>query len=134
MALLEVKDLQVFYGVIQALKGISFTVEEGEIVTLIGANGAGKTTTMQTIVGLIPSKAGTITYDGTDITKFPSHKIVNRGLTQVPEGRRIFQELSVYDNLMLGAYLEKDMKKIKDRIEEVFEQFPILKERRTRDC
>ena len=78
MALLEVKDLQVFYGVIQALKGISFTVEEGEIVTLIGANGAGKTTTMQTIVGLIPSKAGTITYDGTDITKFPSHKIVNR--------------------------------------------------------
>ncbi|MDO4528807.1 MAG: ABC transporter ATP-binding protein [Lachnospiraceae bacterium] len=131
MALLEVKDLQVFYGVIQALKGISFTVEEGEIVTLIGANGAGKTTTMQTIVGLIPSKAGTITYDGTDITKFPSHKIVNRGLTQVPEGRRIFQELSVYDNLMLGAYLEKDMKKIKDRIEEVFEQFPILKERRT---
>lgn len=131
MALLEVKDLQVYYGVIQALKGISFTVEEGEIVTLIGANGAGKTTTMQTIVGLIPSKGGSITYDGTDITKFPSHKIVNRGLTQVPEGRRIFQELSVYDNLMLGAYLEKDLKKIKDRIEEVFEQFPILKERRT---
>ncbi len=131
MALLEVKDLQVFYGVIQALKGISFTVEEGEIVTLIGANGAGKTTTMQTIIGLIPSRAGTITYEGTDITKFPSHKIVNRGMTQVPEGRRIFQELSVYDNLMLGAYLEKDMKKIKDRIEEVFEQFPILKERRT---
>lgn len=131
MALLEVKDLQVYYGVIQALKGISFTVEEGEIVTLIGANGAGKTTTMQTIVGLIPSKGGSITYDGTDITKFPSHKIVNRGLTQVPEGRRIFQELSVYDNLMLGAYLERDLKKIKDRIEEVFEQFPILKERRT---
>ena len=131
MALLEVKDLQVFYGVIQALKGISFTVEEGEIVTLIGTNGAGKTTTMQTIIGLIPSRAGTITYEGTDITKFPSHKIVNRGMTQVPEGRRIFQELSVYDNLMLGAYLEKDMKKIKDRIEEVFEQFPILKERRT---
>lgn len=131
MALLEVKDLQVYYGVIQALKGISFTVEEGEIVTLIGANGAGKTTTMQTIVGLIPSKGGSITYDGTDITKFPSHKIVNRGLTQVPEGRRIFQELTVYDNLMLGAYLERDLKKIKDRIEEVFEQFPILKERRT---
>ena len=131
MALLEVKDLQVFYGVIQALKGISFSVEEGEIVTLIGANGAGKTTTMQTIVGLIPSRSGSITYDGTDITKLPSHKIVNKGLTQVPEGRRIFQELSVYDNLMLGAYLEKDLKKIKDRIEEVFEQFPILKERRT---
>lgn len=131
MALLEVKDLQVFYGVIQALKGISFSVEEGEIVTLIGANGAGKTTTMQTIVGLIPSKGGTITYNGKDITKLPSHKIVSQGLTQVPEGRRIFQELTVYDNLMLGAYLEKDVKKIKERIEEVFEQFPILKERRT---
>ena len=131
MALLEVKDLQVFYGVIQALKGISFSVEEGEIVTLIGANGAGKTTTMQTIVGLIPSRSGSITYNGNDIIKLPSHKIVNQGLTQVPEGRRIFQELSVYDNLMLGAYLERDLKKIKDRIEEVFEQFPILKERRT---
>ena len=131
MALLEVKDLQVFYGVIQALKGISFTVEEGEIVTLIGANGAGKTTTMQTIIGLISSKGGSISYNGTDITKLPSHKIVSMGVTQVPEGRRIFQELTVYDNLMLGAYLEKDMKKIKERIEEVFEQFPILKERRT---
>ena len=131
MALLEVKDLQVFYGVIQALRGISFEVEEGEIVTLIGANGAGKTTTMQTIVGLIPSKSGSIIYDGNDITKLPSHKIVSRGLTQVPEGRRIFQELTVYDNLMLGAYLEKDQKKIKERIEEVFEQFPILQERRT---
>ncbi|MBR3242748.1 MAG: ABC transporter ATP-binding protein [Parasporobacterium sp.] len=131
MALLEVKDLQVYYGVIQALKGISFKVEEGQIVTLIGANGAGKTTTMQTIVGLIPSKAGSIFYEGKEITKLPSHKIVNQGLTQVPEGRRIFQELTVYDNLMLGAYLEKDMKKIKDRIEEVFDQFPILKKRRT---
>ena len=131
MALLEVKDLQVFYGVIQALKGISFEVEEGEIVTLIGANGAGKTTTMQTIVGLISSKSGSITYNGNDITKLPSHKIVSQGLTQVPEGRRIFQELTVYDNLMLGAYLEKDQKKIKERIEEVFEQFPILQERRT---
>ena len=131
MALLEVKDLQVYYGVIQALKGISFKVEEGQIVTLIGANGAGKTTTMQTIVGLIPSKAGSIFYEGKEITKLPSHKIVNQGLTQVPEGRRIFQELTVYDNRMLGAYLEKDMKKIKDRIEEVFDQFPILKKRRT---
>ena len=131
MALLEVNDLQVYYGVIQALKGISFKVEEGQIVTLIGANGAGKTTTMQTIVGLIPSKAGSIFYEGKEITKLPSHKIVNQGLTQVPEGRRIFQELTVYDNLMLGAYLEKDMKKIKDRIEEVFDQFPILKKRRT---
>ena len=131
MALLEVKDLQVYYGVIQALKGISFEVNEGEIVTLIGANGAGKTTTMQTVIGLIPSKGGSIIYDGTDITKYPSHKIVSMGMSQVPEGRRIFQELSVYDNLMLGAYLVKDMNVIKDRIENVFEQFPILKERRT---
>lgn len=131
MALLEVKDLQVFYGVIQALKGISFSVEEGEIVTLIGANGAGKTTTMQTIIGLIPSREGSVSYIGQDITRLPSHKIVRQGLSQVPEGRRIFQELTVYDNLMLGAYLEKDMKKIKSRIEETFEQFPILKERRT---
>lgn len=131
MALLEVKDLQVFYGVIQALKGISFEVNEGEIVTLIGANGAGKTTTMQTIIGLIQSKAGTITYEGKDITKFPSHKVVSMGISQVPEGRRIFQELSVYDNLMLGAYLQKDQKVIKDDIEKVFEQFPILGQRRT---
>lgn len=131
MALLEVKDLQVYYGVIQALKGISFEVNEGEIVTLIGANGAGKTTTMQTVIGLIPSKGGSIVYEGTDITKYPSHKIVAMGMSQVPEGRRIFQELTVYDNLMLGAYLVKDMNLIKERIENVFEQFPILKERRT---
>lgn len=131
MALLEVKDLQVFYGVIQALKGISFEVNKGEIVTLIGANGAGKTTTMQTIIGLIQSRHGTITYDGKDITKLPSHKIVASGISQVPEGRRIFQELSVYDNLMLGAYLQKDQKRIKEDIENVFDQFPILGERRT---
>ncbi|MCF0143310.1 MAG: ABC transporter ATP-binding protein [Parasporobacterium sp.] len=131
MALLEVKDLQVYYGVIQALKGISFTVEEGEIVTLIGANGAGKTTTMQSIIGLIPAKAGSVTFDGQDITNQPSHKIVNMGISQVPEGRRIFQELSVYDNLMLGAYVEKDKKKIKDKIENVFDQFPILSKRKT---
>ena len=131
MALLEVTDLQVFYGVIQALKGISFEVNQGEIVTLIGANGAGKTTTMHTVIGLIQPKNGTIVYNGKDITKMPSHKIVASGISQVPEGRRIFQELSVYDNLMLGAYLQKDQKKIKDDIENVFDQFPILGERRT---
>ena len=131
MALLEVKNLHVFYGVIQALKGISFEVNKGEIVTLIGANGAGKTTTMQTIIGLIPSREGTITYNDTDITKMASHKIVASGISQVPEGRRIFQELTVYDNLMLGAYLQKDQKRIKDDIENVFDQFPILGERRT---
>ena len=131
MALLEVTDLQVFYGVIQALKGISFEVNQGEIVTLIGANGAGKTTTMHTVIGLIQPRNGTIVYNGKDITKMPSHKIVASGISQVPEGRRIFQELSVYDNLMLGAYLQKDQKKIKDDIENVFDQFPILGERRT---
>ena len=108
MAMLEVNDLQIYYGVICALKGISFHVDEGEIVSLIGANGAGKTTTMQSVVGLIPKKAGTVTFDGQDITKTPCHKIVHMGMTQVPEGRRIFQELSVYENLLMGAYGEKD--------------------------
>ena len=131
MALLEVTDLQVFYGVIQALKGISFEVNQGEIVTLIGANGAGKTTTMHTVIGLIQPRNGSIVYNGKEITKMPSHKIVASGISQVPEGRRIFQELTVYDNLMLGAYLQKDPKKIKDDIENVFDQFPILGERRT---
>ncbi len=130
MALLEVKDLTVFYGVIQALKGISFEVNEGEIVTLIGANGAGKTTTMQSIMGLIPAKAGTVTYNGTDITKMPCHKIVHLGMTQVPEGRRVFQELTVYENLLMGAYSEKSKAKIKQSIDEIYEWFPRLGERK----
>ncbi len=130
MALLEVKNLEVYYGVIQAIKGISFEVNEGEIVTLIGSNGAGKTTTMQSIMGLIPAKHGEIIYDGLKINKIPSHKIVKMGMTQVPEGRRIFQELSVYDNLLMGAYTEKDNKKIKYDIESVYDKFPRLKERK----
>lgn len=130
MALLEVKDLEVYYGVIQALKGISFEVNEGEIVTLIGANGAGKTTTMQSIMGLIPSKSGKIIYDGKDLTKVPGHKIVHMGMTQVPEGRRIFQELTVYENLLMGGYIESDMKKIKQDIVEICEKFPRLGERK----
>lgn len=130
MALLEVKDLEVYYGVIQAIKGISFEVNEGEIVTLIGANGAGKTTTMQSIMGLIPAKAGTITYEGKPINKVPTHKIVQMGMTQVPEGRRIFQELSVYDNLVMGAFTKKDQKKVKEDIEEIYARFPRLKERK----
>ena len=130
MAFLEVKDLQVYYGVIQALKGISFQVEKGEIVTLIGANGAGKTTTMQSIMGLIPPKAGSVTFDGQNITGMPCHKIVHLGMTQVPEGRRIFQELTVYENLLMGAYTHKDMKKIKRDIEETCTFFPRLGERR----
>ena len=130
MALLEVKDLEVYYGVICALKGISFEVNEGEIVSLIGANGAGKTTMMQSVVGLIPKKNGTVIFDGQDITKTPCHKIVQLGMTQVPEGRRIFQELSVYENLMMGAYTVKDQQKFKEDIEGIYQRFPRLAERR----
>ena len=125
MALLEVKDLEVYYGVIRALKGISFEVEKGEIVTLIGANGAGKTTTMQSVIGLIPAR-----HDGRDITKTPCHKIVHLGMSQVPEGRRVFQELTVYENLMMGAYSQKDNNSFKEDIDRIYERFPRLAERR----
>lgn len=130
MALLEVKDLEVCYGVITALKGISFEVNEGEIVTLIGANGAGKTTTMQSVIGLIPSRHGSVIYEGTDITKTPCHKIVHMGMTQVPEGRRIFQELTVYENLMMGAYSQKKGSNFKEDIDRIYERFPRLAERK----
>ena len=130
MALLEVKDLEVYYGVIRALKGISFEVNKGEIVTLIGANGAGKTTTLQSIIGLIPSRGGTVIYNGKDITKTPCHKLVHLGMSQVPEGRRIFQELTVYENLMMGAYSMKDSSGFKNDIEAVYTRFPRLSERR----
>ena len=128
--LLKVEDLEVSYGVIRALKGISFHVNKGEIVSLIGANGAGKTTTLHTVTGLIKAKSGSITYDGHDLTKIQPHKIVSLGLAHVTEGRRIFQDLTVYDNLLLGAYTQKDKAKIASKMEEVFELFPRLKERR----
>ena len=130
MAMLEVKNLEVYYGVICALKGISFEVNEGEIVSLIGANGAGKTTMMQSVVGLIPKRSGTVIFDGQDITKTPCHKIVQLGMTQVPEGRRIFQELSVYENLMMGAYTVKDQQQFKTELDKIYELFPRLAERR----
>lgn len=130
MALLEVKDLEVYYGVIRALKGISFKVEKGEIVTLIGANGAGKTTTLQSIIGLIPSRGGSVVYNGTDITRTPCHKLVKLGMSQVPEGRRIFQELTVYENLLMGAYSIKKNDTFKEDIEDVYKRFPRLKERK----
>lgn len=130
MALLEVKGLEVYYGVIQALKGIDFEVNEGEIVTLIGANGAGKTTTMQSVIGLIPPKAGTVSFEGKEITHLPCHKIVSLGMSQVPEGRRIFQELTVYQNLLMGAYIQKDKKAIKEDIEKIYARFPRLEERK----
>ncbi len=130
MAMLEVHNLEVYYGVICALKGISFEVNEGEIVSLIGANGAGKTTTMQSIVGLIPKKSGTVTFDGHNITKTPCHKIVQLGMTQVPEGRRIFQELTVYENLLMGAYTNPDQQLFKSDLEDIYTRFPRLAERR----
>ena len=131
MAMLEINNLEVYYGVICALKGISFEVNEGEIVTLIGANGAGKTTTMQSIVGLIPSRVGNVKFEGADITNIPCHKIVRLGMTQVPEGRRIFQELTVYENLMMGAYsMKKGECDFKADLESVYTRFPRLSERR----
>ena len=130
MAMLEVNNLEVYYGVICALRGISFEVNEGEIVSLIGANGAGKTTMMQSIVGLIPKRAGSVSFMGKDISKTPCHKIVKLGMTQVPEGRRIFQELSVYENLMMGAYTTRDKQVFKKDLESIFERFPRLAERR----
>lgn len=130
MAILEVKGLEVFYGVIQAIKGISFEVNPGEIIALIGANGAGKTTTLQTITGLIPSKAGNIVYDGKDITKLPGHKLVSMGMAHVPEGRRVFAQLTVLQNLKLGAYTRKDKGEIEETLKVVCNRFPRLEERK----
>lgn len=130
MAMLEIKDLEVYYGVIQAIKGVSFEVNKGEIIALIGANGAGKTTILQTISGLIPSKSGNIVFNGKDITKAPGHKIVYMGMAQVPEGRRVFAELTVLQNLKLGAYSRKDKAEINETLKMVYERFPRLEERK----
>lgn len=130
MALLEIKDLEVYYGMIQAIKGISFEVNEGEVIALIGANGAGKTTTLHTISGLLSPKGGHILFEGKDITKVPSHKIVSMGMAQVPEGRRVFAQLSVFQNLKMGAYSRSDKKEIEDSLEMVYKRFPRLEERK----
>ncbi|MEG0741241.1 MAG: ABC transporter ATP-binding protein [Clostridia bacterium] len=127
--MLEVKDLVVSYGGIEALKGISFAVDEGQIVTLIGANGAGKSTTLRAITGIVPIKNGRITYCGEDITSLETHKIVQRGIALVPEGRRVFANLTVLENLKIGAYLRKDNEAILKEIEGIYELFPRLKER-----
>ena len=129
-AMLEVRDLEVAYGKIKAVKGISFAVEEGEVVTLIGTNGAGKTTTLRTISGLLRPSSGSITFKGQDITKVEAHDIVQLGLAHSPEGRRIFPRLTVEENLHLGAFARKD-KGINTDLEAAFELFPILRERRT---
>ena len=130
MALLEIKDLEVYYGMIQAIKGISFEVNEGEVIALIGANGAGKTTTLHTISGLLSPKKGHILFEGTDITKVPSHKIVSMGMAQVPEGRRVFAQLSVLQNLKMGAYTRTDKSEIEASLEMVYKRFPRLEERK----
>ena len=130
MAMLEVKDIEVFYGVIQAIKGISFEVNEGEVIALIGANGAGKTTTLQTITGLISPKKGQIFFEGQEITHVPAHKIVSMGMAHVPEGRRVFAQLSVLDNLKRGAFTRKDKEEIEETLIRVYKRFPRLEERK----
>ncbi|MBP3882494.1 MAG: ABC transporter ATP-binding protein [Lachnospiraceae bacterium] len=128
--MLKVTDLKVKYGMIEAIKGISFEVRDGEIVTMIGANGAGKTTTMHAISGLVKAPEGSIMLDDVELTKTPANKIVGMGLAQVPEGRRVFAEQTVEENLILGAYLRKDKSKMAEDMEEVYQLFPRLKERR----
>lgn len=130
MAMLEIKDIEVFYGVIQAIKGISFEVNEGEVIALIGANGAGKTTILHTITGLLSPKKGSVIFEGKDITRVPAHKIVSLGMAHVPEGRRVFAELSVYQNLKMGAYTRKDKAEIAQTLEMVYKRFPRLEERK----
>ena len=130
MAMLEVKDLQVSYGMIQAIKGISFEVNQAEVIALIGANGAGKTTILHTVTGLLAPKAGSIMFEGQDITKVPAHKIVSMGMAHVPEGRRVFAQLSVYDNLKMGAYTRTDKNEIEESLEMVYKRVPRLEERK----
>ena len=130
MAMLEVRDLEVYYGVIQAIKGISFDVNQGEIVALIGANGAGKTTTLHTITGLISAKTGKIVYEGTDITRVPGYKLVGMGIAHVPEGRRVFATLTVLQNLKMGAYTRKDKEEIEATLKMIYQRFPRLEERK----
>ena len=130
MAMLEIKDLEVYYGMIQAIKGISFQVNEGEVIALIGANGAGKTTTLHTISGVIAPKNGTVTFEGADITKIPAHKIVSLGMAHVPEGRRVFASLSVFQNLKLGAYTRSSKEEIEESLQTVYKRFPRLEERK----
>lgn len=130
MAMLEVKDLEVNYGVIKAIKGVSFEVNEGEVISLIGANGAGKTTILHAVSGLLNKTAGTVMFEGKDITKTPAHKIVYMGMSHVPEGRRVFAQLTVLENLKLGAYSRKDKNELNETLEKVYKSFPRLEERK----
>ena len=130
MAMLEVRDLNVYYGMIHAIKGVSFDVNEGEIVALIGANGAGKTTILHTITGLLQAKSGEVIFEGKNISRTKGHKIVSLGMSHVPEGRRVFADLTVYDNLRLGAYTRSNKKEVAESLEAVYSRFPRLNERR----
>ena len=130
MAMLEVKDINVYYGMIHAIQGASFEVNQGDVVALIGANGAGKTTILHTVTGLLQAKRGSVIFEGKDITHTPAHKIVTLGMSHVPEGRRVFSQLSVYENLLMGAYTRKDKDEIAASFDRVYERFPRLKERR----
>ena len=130
MAMLKVTDLNVYYGVIQAIKGVSFEVNEGEVIALIGANGAGKTTILHTITGLVEAKGGKVEFEGKDITRMPGHKIVSLGMAHVPEGRRVFAELTVLENLKLGAYTQKDKAAIGETLKMIYKRFPRLEERK----
>ena len=130
MAMLEIRDLEVNYGAINAIKKISFDVNQGEVIALIGANGAGKTTTLHTITGLLKAKSGSVMFEGKDILKMAPHKIVEMGMAHVPAGRRIFQQLSVYKNLTLGAFTRKDKKEVEETLNMVYQKFPRLEERK----
>lgn len=130
MSMLEIKDLEVYYGVIQAIKGISFEVNKGEVIALIGANGAGKTTILHTVSGLISPKGGKIFFEGKDITKTPSHKIVSMGMAHVPEGRRVFSEMTVLQNLKMGAFTRKSKAEFDETLKMVYSRFPRLEERK----
>ena len=130
MALLEVKDIKVYYGMIKALKGVSFEVNEGEVVALIGANGAGKTTILHTVTGLLRAKNGSVVYNGQNITHMPAHKIVAMGIAHVPEGRRVFSQMTVLQNLRMGAYTRSDKEEVEETLQKVYERFPRLEERR----
>lgn len=130
MAMLEIKDIEVFYGMIQAIKGVSFEVNEGEVIALIGANGAGKTTILHSITGLIAPKKGHILFEGQEITTTPAHKIVSMGMAHVPEGRRVFAQLTVLENLKMGAFTRRDKDEVEESLIRVYKRFPRLEERK----
>jgi len=128
--MLEIKNLQVYYGLIQAIKDVSFKVNEGEVIALIGANGAGKTTILHTITGLLPAKNGEVVYEGKDLLKIPAHEIISHGIAHVPEGRQVFSQLTVYENLLMGAYTRKDKDEIEESLVNIYKRFPRLEERK----